>query len=303
MNVQQDPYGDSGSASVTGADTQSMDSSLSSGDVLGSGGTSDPLASSSGSDSNDTKETAKQEAANVKDKTTEAVSQVSDTAKDQVQQVTADVREQTRQLATETKTQLSDQAMTQRDRAVDLLRSFGGELQKMSSQTGDSSEFEKLSSQSEGDSGMARQLVTEASDWTNRAADFLEQRDPSQLMDELRGVARRRPGAFLAGAAVAGVVVGRLTRGAMAARSDDDSQAYSSAPRGYPVASSATYPGPAPAAYAPIGDPDYSEAGYSEVAGGPDSAWTTPAVGTPPMGTGPVAPTTTGLSGRPEGSA
>ena len=38
-------------------------------------------------------------------------------------------------------------------------------------------------------------------------------------------MARRRPGAFLLGAVAAGVVAGRLTRGAVdAARSDDDSQ-------------------------------------------------------------------------------
>jgi hypothetical protein len=37
----------------------------------------------------------------------------------------------------------------------------------------------------------------------------------------LRTFARRRPGAFLAGCAVLGVVAGRLTRGVVAAHSDD----------------------------------------------------------------------------------
>ena len=45
------------------------------------------------------------------------------------------------------------------------------------------------------------------------AASWLEQREPADLLDEVRNFARRRPGTFLIGAAVAGLAAGRLTRG------------------------------------------------------------------------------------------
>ena len=41
----------------------------------------------------------------------------------------------------------------------------------------------------------------------------LQNREPAELLDEVRSFARRKPGLFLLGAAAAGVVAGRLTRG------------------------------------------------------------------------------------------
>jgi hypothetical protein len=70
-------------------------------------------------------------------------------------------------------------------------------------------------------SGPASEVARQAADRADRFADWLAAREPGDLLDEVRSFARRRPGAFLAGAALAGVVVGRLTRGAVdAARSD-----------------------------------------------------------------------------------
>ena len=48
-------------------------------------------------------------------------------------------------------------------------------------------------------------------------------------MEEVRRFARRRPGAFLAGSLVAGVVAGRLTRGAKAAQDSTESSAQTGA--------------------------------------------------------------------------
>lgn len=155
-------------------------------------------------------DTARDQAQQVKDSAADATSQVAETSKQQVRQVTDDVRSQAKQLAGETKTQLNEQASSQRDRAVSGLRSLGDELSSMS--------------QSSEQSGVGTQLAHEGSELTHKAADFLEQRDPTQLLDEVRNLARRKPGAFLVGAAVAGVVAGRLTRGAVSARSNDSSE-------------------------------------------------------------------------------
>jgi uncharacterized protein YjbJ (UPF0337 family) len=155
-----------------------------------------------------TTDTAKNEAKNVKDAAAGATQQVVGTAKEQAGQVVSDVRDQTRQLADQTRTELSSQAAGQRDKAVGGLRSLGDELRSMSDQGGQS--------------GLATQLAREGAEITHKVADFIERREPAQLLDEVRSYARRKPGTFLIGAAVAGVVVGRLTRGVIANRSSDD---------------------------------------------------------------------------------
>jgi len=64
--------------------------------------------------------------------------------------------------------------------------------------------------------------VQQASSKAGELAEWLEQRDPGTLLDEVRGLARRKPGTFLLGALAAGVVAGRLTRGAVDASKDQD---------------------------------------------------------------------------------
>jgi uncharacterized protein YjbJ (UPF0337 family) len=162
--------------------------------------------STSGSPS--TTDTAKNEAKNVKDAAAGATSQVAGTAKEQAGQVVSDVRQQTRQLADETRSQLSDQVSGQQHKAVGQIRSVGDELRSLASGEG-------------GQSGIVSQLAHEGADLTHKVADFIEQREPAELVDEVRRYARRKPGTFLIGAAIAGVVVGRLTRGVVANRSDD----------------------------------------------------------------------------------
>ncbi|WP_123603778.1 hypothetical protein [Micromonospora sp. Llam0] len=68
-----------------------------------------------------------------------------------------------------------------------------------------------MASKSESD-GLAGELARRASDAAQQAAGWLENRQPGELVDEVRQYARRHPGTFLAGAAFAGLVVGRLTR-------------------------------------------------------------------------------------------
>ena len=66
-------------------------------------------------------------------------------------------------------------------------------------------------------SGMATDLVQQAGERTNAVASWLEQREPGHVVDEVTRFARQRPGAFLALAAGAGFLVGRLGRGLKAA--------------------------------------------------------------------------------------
>jgi hypothetical protein len=60
--------------------------------------------------------------------------------------------------------------------------------------------------------GVASDLAQQASRKIGEVGHWLENNEPEAVLDELRSFARRRPGAFLIGAGLAGVVVGRLTR-------------------------------------------------------------------------------------------
>jgi uncharacterized protein YjbJ (UPF0337 family) len=197
--------------------------------------------SGSSSQSSSTADTAKSEAKNVKDAAAGATSQVAGTAKEQAGHVVSDVRQQTRQLADETRSQLTSQVSGQRDKAVGGIRSIGDELRSLASGEG-------------GQSGMVSQLAHEGADLTHKVADFIEQREPAELVDEVRRYARRKPGTFLIGAAIAGVVVGRLTRGVVANRSDDSDSSSTGANlgTGYAGVTPSSYLG-TPVDGAPVG--------------------------------------------------
>jgi hypothetical protein len=142
-------------------------------------------------------QTARDEAGRLKDSSVDATREVAETAKEQVSEVASDVRRQTYQLVGQSRDQLVEQAGQQKDRAADGLRAVGEELRGMAEH---------------GQSGWGAQLARHGADYTEQAADFLQNHQPGELLDEVRGLARRRPGAFLLGAAIAGVMAGRLTR-------------------------------------------------------------------------------------------
>jgi hypothetical protein len=154
------------------------------------------------------------EDASVKDRASEsaqagkqAASDVAQTATDQVKNVATEAQSQARNLVGEARDQLRSHAGDQHRNAVTNLRSLGDELHSMA-----------MSSEQ---NGVATELVSKAADRTHGVADWLDGRQPEELLQELRRFARRRPGAFLLGALAAGVVAGRLTRGAVAAHGDD----------------------------------------------------------------------------------
>jgi len=158
--------------------------------------------------------TTSDSASQVKDVTAEHAQQaaygmqardVASTAADQVQAVTSETVRQARNLLSEAKDQASSQAANQTQRAATSLRSLSDELRQMAWS---------------GSGGPATELVHQAADRLEHGAGYLENRQPADLLEELRSYARRRPGAFLAGAAVLGLVAGRLTRGVKDATTD-----------------------------------------------------------------------------------
>ena len=170
----------------------------------------DPVAGSP-SDGSSTTDVAKEQAGRVGQKATEAGGQVAQATKEQAKNVVGEAKQQARDLVGEARTQVRDQAGTQRDRAVQGLRSLGDELAQMGQQSGQS--------------GIAAEVARQLSTRTRDLAGHLERHEPSDLLDQLRSYARRRPVVFLAGAAVAGVVAGRLTKSLAAGAPDNGTRA------------------------------------------------------------------------------
>ena len=131
---------------------------------------------------------------------------VAGVAKEQASSVTSEARQQTRRLMDQAGGEMRSQAQSQQQRLAGSLRSIGQELSSMTDGT-----------QQPGQSGPATQMTRQLSQYTQHAADWLENREPGEVLNEVRRFARRRPGTFLAIAAVGGLVAGRLTRGLAAA--------------------------------------------------------------------------------------
>jgi hypothetical protein len=160
-----------------------------------------------------TPEVAKNEAADVARTAAQGGGQVGETAGDQAKRVASATAEQARDLMQEGRAQLADQAREGQRKAASGLHTLADQFGDMSQKT-------------DGE-GLAPELARQASQRTRDIATWLDEREPGALLDEVRRFARRRPGAFLAGAAIAGVLAGRLTRGAVAAGSDDSSSGSS----------------------------------------------------------------------------
>ncbi len=196
---------------------------------------------------NETADTAKDEAGQVKDTAAGAASQVAGTAKQEAGNVVGEAKAQASNLLDQVKGEAGSQVGTQQQRLAGLAHSYSKELGSMASKSEES--------------GPVTDLVHQASERVGSAGHWLENHEPADLLDEVRRFARRRPGTFLLGALAAGVVVGRLTRGAVDdARSDDTSGTASTTAQ---PAVDAGFPTGRPPVYDATG-PAYAEptAGY-----------------------------------------
>jgi hypothetical protein len=166
-----------------------------------------------------TVDTAKSEVANVKDTAAGAASGVKEVAKGEAAYVAQEAKYQTRNLVDRTRSELRGQARNQQSNLASKLNGWASELGSMASKSDESGPMTDLA-------GEASRRLGEFSHW-------LDNREPADLLDEVRRFARRRPGAFLFFAAAAGVVAGRLTRGAVAANTSVDSDTDVTPARAY----------------------------------------------------------------------
>ncbi|MEU6078605.1 hypothetical protein [Micromonospora sp. NPDC047074] len=123
---------------------------------------------------------------------------VAGTAKEQSREVAGEAKRQARNLYGEARSQLASQTGEQQRRAAGGLRSLADEMRTMAEQGGQA--------------GPVSELARQAADRVHGVAGWLEQREPGDIITEVRDYARRNPGTFLVGAAVLGVLAGRLTK-------------------------------------------------------------------------------------------
>ncbi|HEX7746373.1 MAG TPA: hypothetical protein VF462_14065 [Micromonosporaceae bacterium] len=140
----------------------------------------------------------REQARNVGSQAAQAGSDVAQTAKQQGREVAGEATRQARNLYGEARDQLASQTSDQQRRAAGGLRSLADEMRAMAEQGGQS--------------GPVSELARQAADRVHGVAGWLEAREPGDIVNEVRHYARRNPGTFLAGAALLGVLAGRLTR-------------------------------------------------------------------------------------------
>lgn len=206
--------GGSGSGVPVGGAASRESSAPSAGSSVSPSGSSAAGTGNSGS----TVAAVKDEAASVARTGVDAAKDVGRTAGDEAGAVMEEAKDQLQDLYEQTRAELTDEAAKQQERISTGLRTVGDDLDAMA--------------RSSDDGGVARQLVRETSQRVSRAASWLGDREPGEVLEEVKAFARRQPGVFIGVAAIAGVVAGRLTRALAANASESGGGAGPSRPQG-----------------------------------------------------------------------
>jgi hypothetical protein len=171
---------------------------------------------------------AKEQASQVGGAAAQQAGAVAGTAKEQAGQVVSDARAHAQDLIGQTTSQVGAQADEQTQR-------LSGNLKTLSEH------FSTMASSGEPGS-TAHTLVDEASRRTADLSSYLDGRQFGDIVNDVKGFARQRPGAFILGSAVAGLMVGRLGRAVKDApdSQDDDvsdprAMGQPDTPAAYPV--------------------------------------------------------------------
>lgn len=166
----------------------------------------------------DTKEQVKEQASGLAQGASEAGQHVAGVAKDETKRVASEAGAQAKNLLHQVSGEVRSQASTQQGRLAEGLRAVGASLTDMA--------------EGRASSGVATDFVHQAAQRTDSIARWLEEREPGDLLDEAKEFARRRPGVFIAIAAGAGILAGRLTK-ALASSAADEKAATSRSSSSY----------------------------------------------------------------------
>lgn len=149
---------------------------------------------------------AKAKAADLKDATVEGGQQVAETAKLEAAQVAGEARDQVRTLIDSTVGEFRTRANDGQNAIATTVRGLSDELGQLG--------------QGKPASGPVAEFVSDIASRGDNLAQWLEQSSPDDVLLEVRRFAARKPGTFLAIAAGAGLLAGRLARGTRDLASD-----------------------------------------------------------------------------------
>ncbi len=226
---------------------------------------------------------AKDQAKQVGQESKDAAKNVAGTAASEAKSVAAEAGSQAKNLLGTVTSEVKSQAGSQQQKLTEGIRAIADELKSMAEKS---------------DNHTVSSLVQQASQRTGSAAGWLEGRDASDILEDVKSYARRKPGTFLAIAAGAGLVVGRLTRGLTGNPGSDSTPGNNQGAASTGTSTTGTYSG-----YTEVGSDAYSgtpaSAGFGETTRGQHVAESSPAFvdpaddyptippGTPPVGTLP----------------
>jgi hypothetical protein len=160
---------------------------------------------------------AKDQATDVKDTAVDAGKNVAATAKTEVAGVAAETKQQAKSLLSSVTGEVQTQAGAQQQKIATAAHALSRELGGMASGSAES--------------GPLTDLAHQASRKGGEIAHWLENKEPRDVLTEVSAFARRRPVTFLVLCGLAGVVAGRVTRGAVAANTSlDSAESHPSAP-------------------------------------------------------------------------
>ncbi|MEU1009682.1 hypothetical protein [Streptomyces sp. NPDC005890] len=177
------------------------------------------------------------EATATADQAKQAATEVAGTAADQTKAVVGEARQQAGTVVDQVCSRVVDEADGQTRRAAEALRQWAHDLSGLA--------------ESAQQDSPARSLAAQAADKGHRTADYLEKQGAQGIVSDLQQFARRRPGAFLGGALLAGLAVGRLAKAAgTASRSDGSGREQEAAARPDRAVTTTAAPQPLPPAAA-----------------------------------------------------
>jgi BMFP domain-containing protein YqiC len=153
-------------------------------------------------------DTARTEASNVASTAAGGAREVADEAGAQAKAVASEAKQQLDRLVSQSREEFRQQAEQRSSQAAGQLRTL-------------SEQFSALVAGRPEAAGPLVGYVSDLQGQLKRLASRMEQGGPQGVVDDVTRLARRRPGAFLAGAAGIGFVVGRLVRAGAASQRDD----------------------------------------------------------------------------------
>jgi hypothetical protein len=158
-----------------------------------------------------TADVVKSQATDLSNSSIQTGKHVAGVAREQASGVAAEAGRQGRDLLREAQGQLEKQAAQGQQQLANQLLSLSDELRSMAGASGQG--------------GMAASLASQAASRVRNAGQWLDDRKPGQVAEEMQSFARHKPAAFVALAVGAGLVAGRLTRGLKGANSDNSAAA------------------------------------------------------------------------------